>query len=44
MSDATFGSESGEPIDLTEGDWAGYDENEEVEVCILDFKSQMIKS
>ena len=44
ISDAIFGQESGEAIDLTEGDWAGYDENEEEEVGIFEFKSQMIKS
>ena len=42
-SDTVFGSAAGkEPIDLTEGDWAEYDEEGEESVGIYEFQSQIV--
>ena len=45
VSENVWGSAGGgEPLDLTEGDWAAYDEDAEESVTVYEFKSQFIRS
>ena len=46
VSEAIFGKngEGEEPVDLAEGDWAGYDEEAEESIGIYEFKSQFVAS
>ena len=36
--------EGGEPLDLTEDDWAGYDEDGEESVALYELKAQFVRS
>ena len=43
VSDSGFGELAGkDPIDLSEGDWADYDEDAEEDVGIYEFKTQFV--
>ena len=45
VSEAVFGHiEGGEPLDLKEGDWAGYDEEAEETVGVYQFSSQFVRN
>lgn len=38
------GENTFEEIDLREGDWAGYDEENDCSIGVYEFKSQIVKS
>ena len=45
VSETVFGEAGGEePIDLTEGDWAGYDEEADESVGIYEFQARFVTS
>lgn len=45
VSDSVFGhTEGGEPLDLKDGDWAGYDEDAEESVGVYQFTSQFVRN
>ena len=45
LSEQIFGSsEGGEPLDLKDGDWEGYDEEEQESVAVYSFTSQFVRN